>query len=104
MLPVDEFDAELRRSLGGRPDLVLGDIQHPKEVPDAWNRRFAHANGADGAGFHDRDANVPALEPLGEVRRRHPARGSTTGDHYGPQPPRGPRVRFLGFIHRPSGE
>ena len=80
-VPVDEFDAELRRALRRRHHLLLGDADLPEEIADTRHGRLADADGANGAGFDDGDLHRLMFEPTREQRRRHPPGRASANDH-----------------------
>src|SRR4051812_7785691 len=54
LVPVDEFDAELERSLCLSQEVVFIDAQHLVELRDRWNCRLTDSDDADLGGLDQR--------------------------------------------------
>ena len=63
--PIDEFDTQLERGLGGLHELVFPDAENPVEIDDVGYGRFADADGADFIGFDERDRHILRVEQAG---------------------------------------
>src|SRR5450432_216507 len=47
LLPIAELDSELVGRLSMTDEIAFIDAEESQQIDDGWNRRFAHANGAD---------------------------------------------------------
>ncbi|PAV70131.1 hypothetical protein WR25_17275 [Diploscapter pachys] len=78
--PVAKFDAELERACGRREELVFVDPQHPVEIQQRRDGRFADADRTDLFRFDQRDARIAGVEQARERGGGHPAGGAAADD------------------------
>src|SRR5690606_2659798 len=79
--PIDEFDPQLERAVGGAQKLVLVDIQHAIEMDDGRNGRFTDADCSDRIAFDERNLAPAVIEETRGCRSGHPARRTPSHDH-----------------------
>ena len=78
-LPVFKADAQLEGGLRRPHELGLVDAEQAIEQDHRRDRAFAHADGADGVGFHQRQVDQVA-HGAGQRRRRHPPGRAAAGN------------------------
>jgi hypothetical protein len=62
--PVDEFDAEFERRIGGPHHLLLVQSDFLVEIANGGNRRFADADGTDVFRLDQSNAAALSLRPM----------------------------------------
>ena len=79
-LPVLELDAQLEGRLRLAHEFGLADAEQAVEHDQRRDRRLAHADGADGIAFHQRQVDRIA-HGVGKRSGGHPAGRAATGNH-----------------------
>ncbi len=78
--PIDKFDPEFVGARGALQEFVFIQPEDGVQSDDLWDRRLAHADGADRVGFDQFDGESLPQQP-GKGRCGDPACGASADDH-----------------------